>query len=86
MGGQFGPRLLNDALGILLSEVLEFAVAVQGLSHGVGLIAGDMTGEILAVLPGLQFEVRSLWPLGHERQFAPFHVFDLSDLFQELSR
>ena len=86
MGGEFGPRLLNDALGILLGEVLEFAVTLQGFIHRGGLIAGDMTRDILAVLPGLQFVVRTQRPLGHERQLAPFHAFDLSDLFNELGR
>jgi len=54
MGGEFGPRLLDDGLGVLLGEVLEFAVALQGFLNRVGLITGDMTGDILAIFPGLQ--------------------------------
>jgi hypothetical protein len=85
MGGEFGTRLINDALGILLGEVLEFAVAIQGFFDRVGLIAGDMTGDILAVLPGLKLVVGTLRALRHKRQFATFHPFDLSDLLEEVS-
>lgn len=77
--------MINDALGILLGEGLEFAVAIQGFFDRVGLIAGDMTGDILAVLPGLKLVVGTLRTLGHESQFATFHPFDLSDLLEELS-
>jgi hypothetical protein len=86
MGREFGARLINDALGILLGEVLESAVTIQGFLHGVGLIAGNMTGDILAIFPGLKLVVGPLGTLAHERQFAPFHVFDWSDLLEELGR
>ncbi|SRR6266511_5564388 len=86
MGGKFGTRLIDDALSILFSEVLELLISLQSILHRVGLIARDMTGNILAVLPGLKLVVRPLRPLGHNSEFAPFHVFDLSDVLAELSR
>jgi hypothetical protein len=86
MGSQFGPRLLNDGLGILLGEVLEFAVARQSILNCVGLIAGNMPRDILTVLPGLKLVVGTLGTIGHEGQLASFHPFDLSDLLEELSR
>ena len=85
MGGEFGPRLLDDGLGVLLGEVLEFAVALQGFLNRVGLITGDMTGDILAIFPGLQLVVGPLRAFGHNAQFAPFHALNLSDLLEELA-
>src|SRR6266568_488325 len=86
MGGKFGTRLIDDDLSILFSEVLELLIALQSVLHRVGLIARDMTGNILAVLPGLKLVVRPLRPLGHNGEFAPFHAFDLSDVLAESSR
>jgi hypothetical protein len=86
MGGQFGAGLIDDRLGVLLGEVLECVVAFQGLPNGVGLIAGDMTGDVLAILPCLKLVVRTIGTGGHEGEFAPLHVFDLGDLLGELSR
>src|SRR5436190_11728187 len=85
MGGKFGTRLIDDGLSILASEVLELLIALQSVLHRVGLIARDMTGNILAVLSGLKLVVRPLRPLGHNGEFAPFHAFDLSDVLAELS-
>src|SRR5438093_10816966 len=86
MGGKLGTRLIDDGLSILFREVLELLIALQSLLHRVGLIARDMTGNILALLPGLKLVVRPLRPLGHNGEFAPFHAFDLSDVLAELSR
>ena len=78
--------MLDDSLSIVFGETLEFVIALQGVLDRVGLIARNVTGDILAVLPGLKLVVRPLWALGHDGQFATFHGFNLSDLFEELVR
>ena len=86
MGGQFGAGLIDDGLGILLGEFLELVITIDGLLNRVGLIAGDVAGDILAVFPGLKLVVAGLPGFAHDGQFATFHACDVSDLFKESSR
>src|SRR2546423_1251517 len=85
MGGKFGTRLIDDDLSILFSEVLELLIALQSVLHRVGLIARDMTGNILAVLAGWMFVVPPLRPWGNRGVFALFDVFVLGVVLEKLS-
>ncbi len=56
-GGELFPSLGDDQLGILLDQPLELGMTGQGLFQQGDLLGADVTGEVSALLPGLQFEV-----------------------------
>ena len=86
MGGQFGACPIDDGVGILLGEFLELVITIDGLLNRVGLIAGDVAGDVLAVFPGLKLVVAALLGFAHNGQLATLHACDLCDLFKESSR
>ncbi len=84
MGGQFGARLVNHLLGVLLGEFLKLLIALDRLLEGRGLIAGHVTGNIFPVFPDLMFEVCPCGALGHDRKLSALHALDLGDLLNQL--
>jgi hypothetical protein len=45
VGGQFGARLNDDRLSVLLGEFLITVIPLDGLLNGGGLIARDVAGK-----------------------------------------
>jgi len=50
---------------------------------GRGLAGRDVAGDIFALLPGLEFEIRTIGSLAHDGELTPFHALDLGGLFKE---
>lgn len=80
---QFSPRSLDDLPGILLGELLVFAVALDGLLDGRDFVLGNIAAAVLVVLPGIEIEVRPGWPLADRAQAAVLHVLNLEDLLKQ---
>jgi ATP-dependent protease HslVU (ClpYQ) peptidase subunit len=78
--------LLDNALGVLLGELLKFLVARDGLLDFGNLILRDIAALVGAIFPGVEVVVRAAGALADDREGAVLHASDLEDLFQEVLR
>jgi hypothetical protein len=70
----------------LSDQGLELPIVGGVLRHHGDLVCGNIEGEGFAVFPALQVVIRAIGAVADDTEFARFHVLDLSDLLEELSR
>lgn len=85
---QLGPGLGDDQLGVLVAQGAEAGVAFQRLAENWEFLGADMAGDVLAVAPDLELEIRAgvLGTTGRAilGEFAELHGVDLGDLSEEI--
>jgi hypothetical protein len=70
----------------LAGEFLELLIAEDGFLDGWNLLAREITGNILPILPRLQIVIRTGGSFAQDTDFAAFHLLNLADLLEERFR
>lgn len=78
----FGSGFIHHDLDVLLHQLLETVVALDGLLNLGDLFQGDIAGNIFAVFIALVIVVRPLRALANDAQGAAFEALDLSDVLE----
>jgi len=58
VGGEVGARQQHGGVDELFGQLLKLLAPLNGLGQRIGLLRGNMAGEVAATFPDLVFEVR----------------------------
>jgi hypothetical protein len=82
-GGDFRASPFDHPIHVPPNEMVKFPVAIDGFLHGLGLLSGNIAGDVFAVLAKLMIIIGAVGALANDGQFAAFQMLDLGCLSHE---